>query len=173
MLVTGAAGGVGQFTIQMANLAGAAVTGVSSRRAEWQALRDQGAREMVATIDEAAGPFDFILESVGGQSLAVAIARLARGGGVVTIGNSSEDDTTFNARTLYAKGGAWIYGLLIFDEVANHKVDGRDLERVIGLVRSGRLRTSISLRRDWSELPAALKEFEQRSYSGKAVLTVR
>jgi NADPH:quinone reductase-like Zn-dependent oxidoreductase len=173
MLVTGAAGGVGQFAIQMGKSAGASVTGVSSRRTEWQALHELGASDIVAAVNEAVGPFDFILESAGGQSLALAMERLARGGGLVTIGNSSEEETTFNARTLYGKGGAWIYGLLIFDEMENRRVDGRDLERVISLVQSGRLRTSIALRRDWSELPTALEEFEQRSYAGKAVLTVR
>jgi NADPH:quinone reductase-like Zn-dependent oxidoreductase len=52
----------------------------------------------------AQGPFDLILESVGGSSLAKAIELVGRQGVVVTIGNSSEQDTTFNARTLYAKG---------------------------------------------------------------------
>ena len=170
MLVTGAAG-VGQFAIQMGRLAGAVVTGVSSRRPEWQALHELGAHEMVASVDEAANSFDFVLESVGGATLARAIERLARGGGVVSIGNSSEEETTLNARTLYAKGGAWIYGLLIFDEVLNRWIDGRDLERVVNMVQSGRLRTSVALRRDWSELPAVLEEFERRSYTGKAVLS--
>ena len=44
MLVTGAAGGVGQFAIQMGRSAGADVTGVSSRRPEWQALHPWGSR---------------------------------------------------------------------------------------------------------------------------------
>ena len=126
---------------------------------------------MVASVDEAANSFDFILESAGGATLARAIERLARGGGVVSIGNSSEEETTFNARALYAKGGAWIYGLLIFDEVLNRRIDGRDLERVVSMVQRGRLPTSVGLRRDWSELPAVLEEFERRSYTGKAVLT--
>ena len=171
MLVTGAAGGVGQFALQMGNLAGAVVTGASSRRAEWQALHELGAHQMVAAVDEATDSFDFILESVGGPTLARAIERLARGGGLVAIGNSSEEETTFNARTLYAKGGAWIYGLLIFDEVLSRRIDGRDLERVLSMVQSGKLRTSVALRRDWSELPSVLEEFERRSYTGKAVLT--
>jgi NADPH2:quinone reductase len=172
MLVTGAAGGVGQFAIQMGHLAGATVTGVSSRRPEWGNLRDLGAGEMVATVEEAAGPFDFILESAGGRSLSTAIECVARGGVIVTIGNSSEEETTFNARTLYAKGGASVYGLLVFHEVETRRVGARDLDRVLSLVRSSRLRSSVTLRRNWTELPALLDEFERRTYSGKAVLTV-
>lgn len=172
MLVTGATGGVGQFAIQLGRLAGAAVTAVSSRRQQWDLLRDLGAREVVPTIDEAAGTFDFVLESAGGHSLAVAIERVARNGVVVTIGNSSEEDTTFNARALYAKGGARLYGLLIFEEMDSRRVGAGDLERVLRLVQSGALRAPIEVRRSWTELPSVLADFEQRAFSGKAVLTV-
>jgi NADPH:quinone reductase len=173
MLVTGGTGGVGQFAIQLGNLAGANVTAVSSRQLRWNHLHNLGARHVVGTIEDAREAFDFVLESVGGQSLAGAIDRVARRGGVVTIGNSSEEETTFNARTLYAKGGAWLYGLLIFEEVESRRVDGRDLERVLALVESGKLRAPIEVQRSWTELPDVLEELDRRSYFGKAVLTLR
>ena len=58
-----------------------------------------------------------MLESVGGPSLAKAIELVGRQGIVAMFGNSSEQDTTFNARTFYLKGAASIYGLLIFEEL--------------------------------------------------------
>jgi NADPH:quinone reductase-like Zn-dependent oxidoreductase len=169
LLVTGASGGVGQFAIQLGHAAGAAVTAVSSRGEQ---LADLGASEVVSRIEDAAGTFDLILESVGGTSLAAAIERVARDGVVVTIGNSSEEETTFNARTLYAKGGASIYGLLIFKEAESRRVGAADLERLLAMLRDGQLRAPIALQRDWTELPAVLEELEQRAFSGKAVLTV-
>lgn len=172
VLITGGTGGVGQFAIQLGALAGASVTAVSSRKAQHDLLRGLGAAEVVTSMEEAAGPFDLVLESVGGKSLATAIDRVARGGVVVTIGNSSEEETTFNARTLYAKGAARIYGLLIFEEMESGRVTGRDLERLLALVQSGRLHSPIEVRRDWTELPYVLEEFERRAYSGKAVLKV-
>ena len=90
----------------------------------------------------------------------------------MTIGNSSEQDTTFNTRTLYAKGAARIYGLLIFEEVASGRVGAQDLERLMALVRDGRLHSPISLRRSWTELPDTMRELEFREYPGKAVLRV-
>lgn len=171
-LVTGASGGVGQFAVQLATLAGAVVTAVSSRAPEHARLRELGAAAVARTIEEAHGPFDFILESVGGGSLAAAVERVARGGVIVTIGNSSEQETTLNARTLYAKGGASIYGLIVFEEMESGRVVARDLERLLELVRIGRLHASIEIRRPWTELPAVLADLERRSYAGKAVLTI-
>ena len=170
VLITGASGGVGQFAIQLARLAGASVTAVSSRNAE--PLLALGANEVVPTIENATGPFDLILESVGGSSLAAAIERVARDGIVVTIGNSSEQETPFNARTLYAKGGARIYGLLIFKEAESHRIGAADLERLLALLRDGKLHAPVEVRRNWTELPAVLEEFQRRAYSGKAVLTL-
>lgn len=153
VLITGARGGVGTIATQLAAMSGAIVTAVR-------------------TADEAVGQHDLILESAGGASLAAAIERLARGGVVVTIGNSSEEDTTFNARTLYAKGGASIYGLLVFEELESRRVTGRDLERLLELVRGGHLKAPIEVQRDWKELDVVLRELEERSFNGKAVLRV-
>ena len=172
VLVTGGSGGVGQFAIQLAAQAGADVTAVSSRRERHEELKRLGAGAVVASIEDAQGPFGLLLESVGGRSLAKAIELVGREGVVVTIGNSSEQETTFNARTLYAKGAARIYGLIIFEEVQSGRVGARELESLMRRVREGRLQAPISLRRDWSDLPVTLRELEQRAYPGKAVLRV-
>ena len=153
VLITGARGGVGKIATQLAAMSGAIVTAVR-------------------TASEGTEQYDFILESVGGASLAAAIERVARGGVVVTIGNSSEEDSTFNARTLYAKGGASIYGLLVFEELESRRITGRDLERLLELVRDGHLKAPIEVQRDWKELDVVLRELEQRTFSGKAVLRV-
>jgi NADPH:quinone reductase len=172
VLITGASGGVGQFAVQLAALEGAEVTAVSSRSAQHAELRRLGAQQVVADIGEAKGNYDLILESVGGSSLAKAIELVAREGVVVSIGNSSEQDTTFNARTLYLKGAAGLYGLLVFEEAASGRIGAEDLERLMELVRDGKLHAPISLRRSWAELPATLRELERRDYPGKAVLLV-
>lgn len=172
LLVTGGSGGVGQFAIQLGAMAGATVTAVSSREAQHDTLRRLGAHQVVAAIEDAAGAYDCILESVGGRSLSAAIERVARGGVVVTIGNSSESETTFNARTLFAKGGARIYGLLIFEEVESRRISAAALERLLRLVQEGRLEAPVEVRRPWTELTAVLEDLEQRAFAGKAVLVL-
>jgi NADPH:quinone reductase len=172
VLITGGSGGVGQFAIQLAAQDGATVTAVSSRTAQHEELERLGASQVVTSIERAQGPFALVLESVGGPSLAKAIEIVGREGVVVTIGNSSEQDTTFNARSLYAKGAARIYGLIVFEEVTSGRVGARELESLMRRVRDGRLHAPISLRRNWSELPQTLHELEQREFPGKAVLKV-
>lgn len=173
LLVTGASGGVGQFAIQLGALAGANVTAITSRQSQRTSLLGLGAREVVPAIEDAPGPYDLILESVGGSSFATAIDRVACEGLIVTIGNSSEQETAFNVRTLYAKGAVRIYGLLIFEEMDSRRVGAADLERLLALVAEGKLRAPVELRRNWRELPQLLEELESRQYSGKAVLEVQ
>lgn len=172
VLITGGSGGVGQFAIQLGAIGGANVTTISSREEQHDALRKLGARSVVAKIEDAKGPFDFILDSVGGSSFAKAIELVAREGTIVTIGNSAEEPTTFNVRTLYAKGAATIYGLIIFEEMEHRRVTGRDLERLLGLIREGRVEAPVDVRRSWTELPQVLDDLENRRYTGKAVLTL-
>jgi NADPH:quinone reductase-like Zn-dependent oxidoreductase len=172
ILITGGSGGVGQFAIQLAAREGAEVTAVSSRAAQHDVLKSLGARNVVARIDDAKGPFDLVLESVGGPSLAKAIELVGPEGIVVVFGNSSEQDTTFNARAFFLKGAATIYGLLVFEEYDSGRIGARDLERLMTLVRDGKLHSPISLRRPWTDLPATMRELEMREYPGKAVLEV-
>ncbi|WP_245525446.1 hypothetical protein [Mesorhizobium sp. M00.F.Ca.ET.216.01.1.1] len=61
-------------------------------------LRDLGADEVVASIELAEGPFSLITESVGGESLAHAIERIAPGGTIVMFGTSSGELTPVGFR---------------------------------------------------------------------------
>src|SRR6266513_5558195 len=93
VLITGAAGGVGRFAVQLATLAGAEVTGVVSHPDRASGLSKLGATAIVAKIREAEGFFDLILESVGGASLSGAISKVTPGGTIVMFGNSSREET--------------------------------------------------------------------------------
>lgn len=85
VLITGATGGVGQYAVQLAALAGASITALT-RDVERNAstLRRLGA---AAVVDEIRGEFDLTIDAVGGTTFAAAIEHLAPGGAVVNIGH--------------------------------------------------------------------------------------
>ena len=89
VLVTGAAGGVGRFAVQLAHNAGAHVTGVVRSLERGEGLRELGADELITELTPEGDPFDLLIESVGGASLGAALARVAPRGTVVAFGAST------------------------------------------------------------------------------------
>ena len=172
VLVTGASGGVGRFAIQLARDGGAHVTGVSSSPERASGLADLGADEVIPELTAEGEPFDVILESVGGASLAAALARVAPWGTIVAFGNSSGEETTFNVSPFYALPGARLIGLRIFDEVDRRASGVRDLRLLAERVAAGRLDPQIGVTRSWREAGPTLDDLIERRVRGKAVLTI-
>ena len=172
VLVTGASGGVGRFAIQLARDGGAHVTGVSSSPERAGGLADLGADEVISELTAEGESFDVILESVGGASLAAALARVAPWGTIVTFGNSSSEETTFDVSPFYALPGARLIGLRVFDELDRHASGVRDLRLLAERVAAGRLDTQISVTRSWREAGPTLEDLIERRVRGKAVLTI-
>jgi NADPH:quinone reductase-like Zn-dependent oxidoreductase len=173
VLVTGAAGGVGRFAIQLAHHAGAHVTGVAGSPERAAGLRDLGADEVVTELAPDGPAEDLILESVGGASLAAAVARVARRGVVVTFGNSSQGEpTTFDVGTFYPRNGARLHGLRVFDELEHTRSGSRDLRLLADGVAAGRLDPQIDVVASWRDPEPVLRALMERRVAGKAVLTV-
>jgi NADPH:quinone reductase len=172
VLVTGASGGVGRFAIQLARDGGAHVTGVSSSAERAKGLAELGADEVIGELTPDGERFDAILESVGGSSLAAALARVAPWGTVVSFGNSSGAETTFDVSTFYGRSGARLYGLRVFDELERHGSAVSDLHLLAERVAARRLDPQIGLIRSWREAGEALQALIERRVRGKAVLTV-
>jgi len=171
VLVTGASGGVGRFAVQLGRLAGAHITGLASNAQRATALQGLGADETVTALDAGGEPFDLILESVGGSTLAAAMSLIKPGGTIVTFGNSSRQETTFNISVFYGRSGAGLQGfsLLAPSEPPNF---GEDLAYLAGLVADGRLAVEIGYQGSWQEAAMALRSLRERKVEGKAVLLV-
>jgi NADPH:quinone reductase len=103
LLVHGGAGGVGTAAVQLARTAGARVT--ATVRSE--KLRDQVAElgaTAVACEDFAGhGPFDVILELVGGPNMGENLQALATGGRITVIGVGAGAKTELNLLALMGK----------------------------------------------------------------------
>ncbi|RAZ78073.1 zinc-binding dehydrogenase [Mesorhizobium atlanticum] len=169
VLITGASGAVGRFQIQIAREQGASVTAVASAR-HHDDLRNLGAGQAVESIEMAEGPFSLITESVGGKSLADAIERVAPGGTIVMFGSSSGELTPIGFR-LFVPGheGA---RLQTFAYYTSGSAIGADIAALLDLLAAGRLETRVAMTMPWTNIGQALAALRQRSFSGKAVLTV-
>jgi NADPH2:quinone reductase len=172
VLVTGATGGVGDFAVQLARLAGAHVTASARRADQTAALHQLGAHQVVVGEEIPATPkHDVIIESVGGRTLGTALAALERGGVCVTLGVSASPEVTFDARTFFVSGRTTLYGFYLFTELSSDPA-GVGLRRLADLVAAGQLAPHISLERPWAEIARVAQDLMARRYPGKAVLTL-
>jgi NADPH:quinone reductase-like Zn-dependent oxidoreductase len=172
VLITGAAGGVGRFAIQLARLAGAQVTALVGRPERAHGLRELGAHDVVLTIEPDGPQFDLVIESIGGAILGQALGRLASGGTVVSIGASSDELTTFDSLALVRKGGVRFYGLSLFQEMELQGVGKRELAHLMTLVETGRLDPQIDMQGSWRDMGTMLAALGDRRVAGKAVALV-
>lgn len=175
VLVTGASGGVGIFACQLARRGGARVVGVVRTAAHEAAVREAGADEVVLGEDnvgaERFGPYDTVLESVGGASLASALRLLAQDGTCVLFGRSGADESTIDAALFFLNGGSKLYGFIIFHEVKRRPA-GEGLARLAPLVAEGALRPRIEVEAPWTQIAEVAQGLLDRKFAGKAVLRV-
>ena len=175
VLITGASGGAGQFAMQVARMSGARVVALVRRKEHEEHAREAGAHEVAIDEGGAAaeqyGPYDLILESVGGEVLGNALSMLAPEGTCVSFGVSGGAEVTFDARELYLTGGAKLYGFILFHEVVALPAS-KGLARLAKLVEEGRLKPRIEVEAPWTDVGEVAARLIDRGYTGKAVLHV-
>jgi NADPH:quinone reductase-like Zn-dependent oxidoreductase len=168
VLVTGANGGVGRFQTELAAAAGAQVTAVANPAHEKE-LVALGAATVVPAIADADGGQHLIAESVGGDSLATALTKIAPRGTVVVFGTSSGEKTPIDIYDFIGHEGARLVSYLSY---AHPEPPGEDLAVLVDLVAADRLHLTLGFVADWSRIGDALTALDQRRVSGKAVLVI-
>ena len=176
VLVTGATGGVGDYAIQLAKLAGAIVV-AHIRKPEQEAfVKSAGADHIVVgdTLADAKqyGPYALMLDSVGGAILGELMGLVDEGTKIVNFGTSAGNEVTFNAQAFYNAGMTTLYGLILFDELRTVESADKGLARLAKLVGQGRLNPQISVTTDWTQIADITQQLLDRKYAGKAVLKV-
>jgi len=172
VLVTGATGGVGDFAVQLARLAGAHVTATARRADQAPALHTLGAHEVTVGDEIPPSPkYDLVVDSVGGRTLGTALAALERDGVCVTLGVSASAEVAFDARQFFVSGRTTLYGFYLFVELGNEPASV-GLRRLADLVAAGHVTPHISVERPWTEIAQVAQDLMARRYPGKAVLTL-
>ncbi len=132
VLVHGGAGGVGALTVQLAAILGAQVT-ATIRSDAAELVRGFGAERVIDVRTESfddSGPYDIVVDTVGGETLRRSFGVLRRGGRLVTLSAPPPAETADE------------YGVTAMFFIVTPNRD--QLAELAALVDSGRLRVQIA-----------------------------
>ena len=172
LLVTGAAGGVGSIGVQLGAAAGATVV-ASTRNPEFHStLIELGAAAAVTPAESKEfGPFDVVLELVGGDGTADSVSALATLGRVVVIGIGAGSKFELDLRLLMSKRGRIFSSTMRFRPLAERAVVVANVaKRVIPFVESGALIVPIAASYPMPDASHAYDRFASGAKMGKVML---
>ena len=168
VLVTGAAGGVGRFAVELAARSGAVVTAVAGDAERSRGLEDLGAVEVLSDMADADGGFDLILESAGGASLEQAFRVVNHSGVIVVFGSSSGDPASFSFRDFSQRP----IRVEVFFVYESGRPFGPDLQVLADLAGDGSLHPQVGLEVSWDDAATAFAALRERRVNGKAILRI-
>jgi putative PIG3 family NAD(P)H quinone oxidoreductase len=173
LLVHGGAGGVGTAAIQLARAAGASVTATVRNEQAHEQVEKLGATVIVPDGFAEHGPFDVILELVGGPNMAENLNALATRGRIAVIGVSAGAKSELNLLALMGKR-ARIHGSTLRARPLEEKaLVARLVEHeVLPLFDSGVLTVPIAETFPLGEAAAAYEHFASGGKLGKVVIVL-
>ncbi len=178
VLVQGGAGGVGLAAIQLAKRAGAKVFATASSDTKLDRLRDFGMDEginyarddLVAEVMRATDKrgVHLVVDPVGGDVLAQSLKVIGYRGRVVTVGNASRGQRTYDVSSLAAQNQS-ITGVFLGAEITTPRVRNMIASHLKDLA-SGALKVVIDKQFPLHEAAAAHAYIESRNAFGRVVL---
>lgn len=161
VLVTGASGGTGSASVQLARRRGAHVVAMASA-AKFDAVRRLGAHEL---IERGATPesqsFDVVIDNVAGPGFPAAIDSIRRGGRYVSSGAIGGPIVDLDMRTFYLRD---------IQMVGCTAWDAPVFPNLVGYIERGEIRPLIAKTFPLTEIVTAQQEFLAKTHVGKFVL---
>jgi len=174
--VHGAAGGVGTAGVQLAAAVGARVVATVRRESLRSEVERLGTGISVVAPEGFGehGPFDVILELIGGPNLAADVRSLAILGRITVIGVGGGSRAELDLGALMAVRGR-IHSSTLRTRPLEAKADAaRRVEaHVLPLVAAGRVRVPVQAAYPLEDAPAAYRRFVEGAKLGKIVLTMK
>lgn len=175
VLVHGASGGVGSYTVQFAKAEGLRVAATcSARNMEYVAslgadlVIDYGEGRIAEAIREwEAGGLDAIVDCVSGGSIPAPEAILATGGRLISIATLTQDgDIAGDTEKAASLGYAKIFSIMEFDRI------GKELGEVLALMAGGKVNPPPLSPYSLEQGPNALQAMKDGGVRGKIILKV-
>jgi NADPH2:quinone reductase len=179
VLIEGAAGGLGQFSVQLAKLYGATVIAAASTAEKRDIATSLGADytvdytlpdwpEQVKAFTDGKG-VDVVLETTGGAVLNQALDAMATFGRMIFIGQSSGETAFIDPWRLTTRNHT-VSGFYVANYLSVPGVVMTLLTELIGLVLSGKITLQVGAKLPLSKAADAHRMLEGRQNIGKIIL---
>ena len=186
VFISGGAGGVGTFAIQIAKWLGARVTTTASKRGE-ALVRSLGCDDVIdyttTDLSTVERKFDAGFDAVGGDTLLKTFGIVKPGGKVVSIAAMPEPQTAIQdlggSRILAALFWFASYGIraqarragVTYRYMFMHP-SGTDLAQLTTLIDEGRLKVIVDRTFPFVQIPEAMAYLEEGHAKGKVIATM-
>ena len=173
VLVLGAGGGVGLPTVSLARSLGATVWGQTGSADKAEAIRAQGAADVVVAdatgLGEALAEFapTVVIDGLGGSFTPAAVSAMAPYGRLVLFGTSAGSTSAMELQPVYRKSLRIVgFGGLILSDDERRSALGEAMRAVA----EGRMRIPIDRTLPMERVNEAFRLLADRSVTGKVVL---
>lgn len=166
VLIHGAAGGVGNYAVQIAHHLGAYVVGTASSE-DKIFVESLGADEVIdyktQRFEEITGCFDFILDSIGGENFERSLQVLKPEGVIVLLPSDKKEAAEKVARDQEVQN---YYHILM-------NSNGEDMKQIAALLENGSLKVHINQTFSFDRIPQAHEQMEAGDNRGKIVVSAQ
>ncbi|MEU4771568.1 NAD(P)-dependent alcohol dehydrogenase [Micromonospora sp. NPDC023644] len=175
VLITGAAGGVGSFAVQLVTVYGASVTGVCGT-SKTELVRSLGAEDVIDytrhEIDRGGARYDIVVDTAGNRPLSLLRRATTPRGTIALVGGGHATGRLLGgfqrqlaAPLLSLSGSQRVLGV-----TARERYE--DLEELTTLIEAGSVTPVIDRSYALADAPAAMRYLAQGHPAGKIVVTV-
>ncbi len=171
LLVHGGAGGMGTAAVQLGRAAGARVMATVRNQDAWPDVERLGATAIAPDGFEEHGPFDVVLELIGGPNMPGNLQALAPEGRIVVIGVGAGPKTELNLLAVMGKRARIMGSTMRARPLEEKAAVTRRVERqVLPLIESGALEVPVAATFPLDRVADAYDRFTAGEKLGKVVL---